>query len=85
MPSPVDSPICERKVLPCRNKAEQHPRDLAEVTGARNVYRDGITTAGGQGTLIRVANIEKLYIVDRKVYNNRKRRRGDMQSHTSND
>ena len=85
MSSPVDSPICERKDLPCRNKAEQHPRDLAEVAGARNVYRDGIATAGGQGTLIRVANIEKLYIVDRKVYNNRKRRRGDMQSHTSND
>lgn len=35
---PVDSPIREWKVLPRRNKAEQHTGDLAEVAGTRNVY-----------------------------------------------
>jgi hypothetical protein len=62
---PADTLIREWKVLPCRSKAKQHPRDLAEVAGARNVYRDRITTAGRQGTFVRVANNEKTYIVDR--------------------
>ena len=35
---PVGSSIRERKVLPRRNKAEQHPGDLAEVARTWNVY-----------------------------------------------
>jgi len=34
-----------------------------------NVYRDRITTAGRQRTLVRVANNQKVYIVERRTGN----------------
>ena len=43
----------------------------------RNVHRDRITTSGRRGALVRVADTQKLYIVDGKSYKNWKKRGGD--------
>lgn len=49
------------KVLPRRNKTEQHPRDLTGIVEMRNDYGDRFPTEGREGTLVRVANIEESY------------------------